>query len=205
MTGENMAGPVRQAEISRETAETKIALSLRVDGGGQAKIDSGCGFLNHMLELFTRHGRFDLELRCRGDAEVDYHHSVEDIGIALGRAFAKALGDCRGINRYGSFLLPMDEALVLTALDISGRCHLTFDLAIPTQKVGDFDTELVREFMIAFCRNLGLTLHLRQLAGENSHHIIEAAFKGLGRALAQAAAIDPRFAGEIPSTKGTIL
>ena len=205
MTGENMAGPVRQAEISRETAETKIARSLRVDGGGQAKIDSGCGFLNHMLELFTRHGRFDLELRCRGDAEVDYHHSVEDIGIALGRAFAKALGDCRGINRYGSFLLPMDEALVLTALDISGRCHLTFDLVIPTQKVGDFDTELVREFMIAFCRNLGLTLHLRQLAGENSHHIIEAACKGLGRALAQAAAIDPRFAGEIPSTKGTIL
>ena len=205
MTGENMAGPVRQAEISRETAETKIALSLRVDGGGQAKIDSGCGFLNHMLELFTRHGRFDLELRCRGDAEVDYHHSVEDIGIALGRAFAKALGDCRGINRYGSFLLPMDEALVLTALDISGRCHLTFDLVIPTQKVGDFDTELVREFMLGFTRALGCGVHLRQLAGENSHHIIEASFKALARALRDAVAIDAGHRDEIPSTKGTIL
>ncbi len=199
------APEARRAELSRETAETKVWLKLNLDGSGQAKIDSGCGFLNHMLELFTRHGRFDLELTCRGDVEVDDHHSVEDIAIALGKAFAQALGDCRGISRYGSFLLPMDEALVLTALDISGRCHLSFELEIPAQKVGSFDTELVQEFMIAFCRHLGLTLHLRQLAGANSHHIIEAAYKGLGRALAAAVRIDRRFSGEIPSTKGTIL
>lgn len=196
---------MREARICRETAETKIALSLRLEGSGRGKIDSGCGFLNHMLELFCRHGCFDLELSCQGDVEVDYHHSTEDIGIALGRAFAQALGDCRGICRYGSFLLPMDEALVLIALDISGRAGLFCQMEIPAGKVGDFDTELVEEFLLGFCRNLGLTLHVRQLAGRNSHHIIEAVFKGLGRALAQAVSLDSRMAGEIPSTKGTIL
>lgn len=195
---------MRKTEITRNTAETRIALTLDVDGSGAYDNNTGCGFLNHMLDLFSRHGRFDLAVSCQGDTDVDYHHTVEDIGIVLGEAFAKALGDKKGISRYGSFLLPMDEALVLIALDISGRACLAYDAAIPAQKVGDFDTELVKEFMEAFARNLGLTLHIKQLAGENSHHIIEAMFKGLGRALAQAVSIDRRYADEIPSTKGVL-
>lgn len=196
---------MRTAAISRTTAETEITLSLVLEGSGKTEIESGCGFLDHMLTLFGLHGSFDLILTCQGDTGVDYHHTVEDTGIILGRAFAQALGDCRGITRYGSFLLPMDEALVMTALDISGRAYLGYGLAIPTQKVGDFDTELVQEFLMAMSRNMGLTLHVRQMAGINSHHIIEAAFKGLGRALKQAVAIDEKHAGEIPSTKGTLL
>ncbi len=196
---------MRTAAISRKTAETEITLSLVLEGSGKTEIASGCGFLDHMLTLFGLHGGFDLILTCQGDTKVDYHHTVEDIGIILGRAFAQALGDCRGITRYGSFLLPMDEALVMTALDISGRAYLGYDLAIPTQKVGDFDTELVQEFLMAMSCNMGLTLHVRQMAGTNSHHIIEAAFKGLGRALKQAVAIDEKHAGEIPSSKGTLL
>ncbi|MHC1772122.1 MAG: imidazoleglycerol-phosphate dehydratase HisB [Flexilinea sp.] len=196
---------MRTASISRKTAETDITLSLVLEGSGKTEIASGCGFLDHMLTLFGLHGGFNLTLTCRGDTEVDYHHTVEDTGIILGRAFAQALGDCRGITRYGSFLLPMDEALVMTALDISGRAYIGYDLNIPTQKVGDFDTELVQEFLMAMSRNMGLTLHVRQMAGTNSHHIIEATFKSLGRALKQAVAIDEKHANEIPSTKGTIL
>lgn len=196
---------MRTASISRKTAETDITLSLVLEGSGKTEIASGCGFLDHMLTLFGLHGGFNLTLTCRGDTEVDYHHTVEDTGIILGRAFAQALGDCRGITRYGSFLLPMDEALVMTALDISGRAYIGYDLNIPTQKVGDFDTELVQEFLMAMSRNMGLTLHVRQMAGTNSHHIIEATFKSLGRALKQAVAIDENHADEIPSTKGTLL
>ena len=196
---------MRTAAISRKTAETEITLSLVLEGSGKTEIASGCGFLNHMLTLFGLHGSFDLILTCQGDTGVDYHHTVEDTGIILGRAFAQALGDCCGITRYGSFLLPMDEALVMTALDISGRAYLGYGLAIPTQKVGDFDTELVQEFLMAMSRNMGLTLHVRQMAGTNSHHIIEATFKSLGRALKQAVAIDEKHANEIPSTKGTLL
>lgn len=196
---------MRTAEIERFTTETKIRCRLNLDGNGTYDIQTGCGFLNHMLELFTRHGRFDITLGCEGDTYVDYHHTVEDVGIVLGRGFAKALGDCRGIARYGSMLLPMDEALVLAALDISGRASLQYGLDIPTQKIGDFDTELVQEFFAAFTRGLGMTLHLRQMAGENSHHIAEAAFKGCARALAAAVAMDPCGMNEVPSTKGTIL
>jgi imidazoleglycerol-phosphate dehydratase len=195
---------MRVATITRNTTETKITLTLSLDGTGLYDIGTGAGFLDHMLELFTRHGRFDLTLRCQGDTHVDYHHTTEDVGIALGEAFRQALGDKGGITRYGSFLLPMDEALVLVALDLSGRAHLAWDLAIPTQKIGDFDTELVEEFLLGFTRGLDLTLHARQLAGKNAHHIAEALFKGLGRALGQAVAIDPRLAGEIPSTKGVL-
>lgn len=196
---------MRQASLKRETAETRIAITLSLDGTGMAEIATGCGFLDHMLILFAKHGRFDLTLACAGDTYVDDHHTVEDCGIALGQAFRQALGDGRGITRYGSFLLPMDETLVLTALDISGRSGLSYDLHPPAQKVGTFDTELAEEFMLGLCRSLGLTLHLRQLAGSNSHHILEAAFKGLGRAMAQAVAIDPNTAGEIPSSKGVLL
>lgn len=196
---------MRNAELCRETAETKIRLSLSLDGSGDYKIDTGCGFLNHMLALFARHGRFDLAITCTGDMDVDAHHTTEDIAIVLGRAFDKALGDRRGIVRYGSMLLPMDEALVLAAVDISGRAALGYALEIPTEKVGDFDTELVREFMLGFTRALGCGVHLRQLAGENSHHIIEASFKALARALRDAVAIDAGHRDEIPSTKGTIL
>lgn len=195
---------MRQATITRNTTETRITLTLRVDGGGEADIQTGCGFLDHMLTLFARHGCFDLTLRCDGDTRVDDHHTVEDCGIALGQALREALGDFRGITRYGSFLLPMDEALVLVALDISGRSCLAYGLSPLAQKVGTFDTELVREFMLALCRNLEMTLHLKQLAGTNAHHIIEAAYKGLGRALAIAVSLDPRQAGKIPSTKGVI-
>ncbi len=194
----------RTASVQRKTAETDINLSLNLDGTGKSEIQTGVGFLDHMLTLLAKHGRFDLEVFCHGDTQVDDHHSVEDIGIVLGQAFAHALGDKRGITRYGSCLLPMDEALVLAAVDLSGRDTLRYGLDIPTQKVGTFDTELVEEFFLAFVRNAGVTLHLRQLDGTNSHHIIEAAFKGFGRALAQAVAPDPKSAGEVPSTKGVL-
>ena len=195
---------MRQENISRKTAETDIELSLNLDGTGQSKIHTGCGFLDHMLTLFARHGRFDLAVSSKGDTWVDDHHTVEDIGICLGDAFARALGDKRGIVRYGSCTLPMDEALILTAVDISGRGMLCCALDIPTQKVGTFDTELTKEFLIAFARRSDMTVHVRQLAGENSHHIIEGTFKSLARSLGAAVAIDPRFAQEIPSTKGVL-
>ena len=195
---------MRTATITRKTAETDISLELNLDGNGACSVDSGCGFLDHMLTLFAKHGRFNITLRCKGDTYVDDHHTVEDIGIALGQAFAQALGDKRGIIRYGDCTLPMDEALILTAVDISGRSYLAYDLDIPTQKVGTFDTELVEEFYLAFVRNAGLTLHIRQLAGRNSHHIIEGAFKSVARSLKQAVAIDKEYFDEIPSTKGVL-
>lgn len=195
---------MREARIERNTNETKITLALSLDGTGAAAIDSGCGFLNHMLELWAVHSGFDLAVSCRGDVEVDYHHTTEDIGIALGQALRQALGDKRGINRYGNFLLPMDEALVLVALDFSGRSCLNWDVAIPAAKVGDFDTELAEEFMQALCREAGLTLHFKQLAGHNCHHILEACFKGLGRAMRQAVAVDDSRADKIPSSKGVL-
>lgn len=195
---------MRKAELERRTAETAIRLSLDLDGEGKSEVDTGCGFLDHMLTLFARHGRFDLKVSCKGDVYVDDHHTVEDIGICLGDAFARALGDKRGIVRYGSCTLPMDEALILTAVDISGRGMLCYALDIPTQKVGTFDTELTKEFFLAFARRADMTVHLRQLAGENSHHIIEGAFKSLARSLRTAVAIDSRFSQEIPSTKGVL-
>ena len=195
---------MRTANLKRKTAETDISLSLNLDGTGNAKIESGVGFLDHMLTLFAKHGRFDLELSCKGDTDVDDHHSVEDIGILLGQAFAQALGDKKGITRYGSCILPMDEALILSAVDLSGRGYLGYDLKIPTEKVGDFDTELVAEFWMAFVRNANLTLHIRMPAGSNSHHIIEGAFKSVARSLRTAVAIDPAAAEEIPSTKGVL-
>ena len=195
---------MRRADINRVTTETKINLQLDLDGSGRCNIDTGVGFLDHMLELLACHGRFDLYISCAGDIHVDAHHTTEDIGIALGRAFDQALGERRGINRYGSIVLPMDEALVLAAVDISGRGVLGFDLPIPAQKVGEFDTELVKEFMLAFARELKAAVHLRLLAGENSHHIIEGAFKALARAMRQAVAIDAAAADDIPSSKGTI-
>ena len=195
---------MRTAEIFRKTAETEIALKLDLDGTGASEIDSGVGFLDHMLTLFAKHGRFDLELTCKGDTWVDDHHSVEDIGIALGQAFANALGDKRGIRRYGSCILPMDESLILTAVDLSGRAYLGYDLRIPTQRVGSFDTELTEEFFFAFVRNNPCALHLRKLAGTNSHHIIEGAFKSAARSLRTAVAIDEQFRDEIPSTKGVL-
>ena len=196
---------MRTAEKSRKTAETDIRLSLNLDGTGRAEIDSGVGFLDHMLTLFARHGRFDLALTCRGDTRVDDHHSTEDIGIVLGAALSEALGERRGICRYGSALLPMDEALALVALDLSGRACLRFAAQFPSQKIGTFDTELVKEFFLALCRAAGMTLHIRLLDGENSHHMAEAVFKGFGRALRQAVSVDPRLGGEIPSTKGTLV
>ncbi len=196
---------MRTASINRKTNETDIVLSLNLDGTGKSEIVSGCGFLDHMLTLFAKHGRFDLTLSCKGDTEVDDHHSVEDIGIALGKAFSEALGNCRGIVRYGSMLLPMDEALLLCAVDISGRDLLVSDLQIPAQKVGTFDTELTEEFLAAFVRSAGITLHVKQLNGKNSHHIIEGLFKALSRALAMAVAIDTARTDEIPSTKGVLL
>lgn len=195
---------MRRKKIVRDTKETQIILALEVDGAGAYEIDTGCGFFNHMMEQFTRHGRFDIAIDCKGDTNVDYHHTVEDIGIALGRAFREALGDKKGIYRYGSMLLPMDEALVLCAVDIGGRSSVNFDVEIPTQKVGDFDTELVKEFVLALAREMGLTVHIRMLAGENTHHIIEGVFKALGRALRQACAIEEEYADEIPSTKGVL-
>ncbi len=195
---------MRVADIKRETAETKIALSLCLDGKGEAKIDTGCGFLDHMLTLLAGHGKLDLAVTCKGDTHVDDHHTVEDVGIALGQAVAKALGDKKGITRYGTVTLPMDEALVTCALDISGRCGLYGELQTPSRKVGTFDTELVQEFFLAFVRNANVTLHFVQLAGHNSHHILECAFKAFGRALRTAVRIDPDFADAVPSTKGVL-
>ena len=195
---------MRNAQISRTTAETDIALTLCLDGTGASRIATGCGFLDHMLTLFAKHGRFDMTVTCKGDTYVDYHHTVEDIGICLGKAFAEALGGKRGITRYGDITLPMDEALILAAADISGRGGYYDTLPIPTEKVGDFDTELNREFWIAFAANAGITLHLRLLAGSNSHHIIEGAFKAAARCLRAAVRIDPETAGEVPSTKGML-
>lgn len=193
---------MRTAEIVRKTKETDIRLKLDLDGTGRSEIDSGCGFLNHMLTLFSAHGRFDLTLTCKGDIEVDYHHTVEDIGIALGQAFKIALGDKKGIVRYGDVILPMDEALLLAAADISGRSCLAYGLTPKAKRVGDFDVELVEEFFIAFTANAGVTLHIRQLAGRNTHHILEGAFKAAARSLRKAVAVDPALGGEVPSTKG---
>ena len=194
---------MRTAEICRTTAETDIRLSLNLEGG-PSEIDTGCGFLDHMLTLFARHGRFGLTVRCQGDTHVDDHHTVEDIGIALGQAFAQALGDKRGIVRFGSMALPMDETLVLCAVDLSGRAMLRWHMEIPARKIGTFDTELGEEFFWGFVRTASATVHLRQLDGTNSHHILEAAFKAFGRALRQAVSIDPAAADEIPSTKGSL-
>ena len=193
---------MRTCEITRKTAETDITLTLNLDGTGKSSIDTGCGFLNHMLTLFAAHGKFDLTVSCVGDTDVDDHHSVEDIGIALGQALQEALGDKRGITRYGSFLLPMDEALIQTAVDISGRSCLCYGLEIPTEKIGTFDTELVEEFFLGFTRNCPMSLHIRQLAGKNSHHIVEGAFKSVSRSLKAAVALDG--SNDIPSTKGVL-
>ncbi len=195
---------MRTAEINRKTAETDIVLSINLDGSGVSQINTGCGFLDHMLTLFSKHGKFDLNLRCVGDTNVDDHHTVEDVGIVLGQAFKAAVGDKRGINRYGDQILPMDEALILCAVDLSGRGYLNFDMQIPTQKVGTFDTELVEEFFLGFIRNAECTLHFCQLSGSNSHHIIEGAFKAFGRVLREAVVIDPKSAGQVPSTKGVL-
>ena len=195
---------MRTAEIKRDTNETKITLTLNLDGSGISKISTGVGFLDHMLTLFARHGSFDLSVTCKGDVEVDDHHSTEDIGICLGSAFAEALGNMTGINRYGNIILPMDESLILCAADISGRSYLGYGLQIPTEKVGTFDTELVEEFFLAFTRKAGITLHFQQLAGTNSHHIIEGAFKAFGRVMKQAVTVDPSLGGQIPSTKGVL-
>lgn len=195
---------MRTANITRKTAETDIVLTLCLDGKGESQIETGCGFLDHMLTLFAKHGHFDLQVRCVGDTHVDYHHTVEDVGICLGKAFSQALGDKKGIHRYGSMILPMDESVMLSAVDISGRSGFYPILNIPSQKVGDFDTELCQEFWIAFARDAGITLHLQQLAGANSHHIIEGAFKSVARSLATAVKIDEAFANEVMSTKGVL-
>ena len=195
---------MRTATCNRMTAETEITLTLELDGQGKSDIKSGVGFLDHMLTLFARHARFDLNVRCAGDTMVDDHHSVEDVGIALGEALKESLSEKRGIARYGSQLLPMDEALVLCAVDLSGRGCLRYQANIPSQKIGTFDTELAQEFFLALSRTAGITLHIRQLDGENAHHIVEAMFKALGRALKQAVAVDPAYADEIPSTKGVL-
>ena len=195
---------MRTAAIRRDTKETQIELTLNLDGTGTGSIATGCGFLDHMLTLFARHGDFDLSVTCQGDTQVDYHHTVEDIGICLGKAFTQALGDKRGITRYGQFLLPMDETLVLCAVDLSGRDYLGWAVDLPAAKVGDFDTELAKEFWLAFVRKCPASVHIRQLAGENTHHILEAVFKGMGRALKEAVAPDAKHLDEIPSTKGTL-
>ncbi len=195
---------MRIASIERATAETDIKLSVNLDGCGKVEANSGCGFLDHMLTLFAKHGRFDISVYCKGDTNVDYHHTVEDIGICLGKAFLDALGDKKGIVRYGDCILPMDESLILSAVDVSGRGDSFCDLQIPTQKVGDFDTELCYEFFTAFAKNAGITLHIRKIAGFNSHHIIEGAFKSVARSLRTAVGIDAAFADDVPSTKGTI-
>ncbi len=195
---------MRTAKIQRQTAETDIYLALSLDGTGKSEISTGCGFLDHMLTLFAKHGRFDLIVNCKGDTEVDDHHTVEDVGICLGAAFRQALGDKRGITRYGSTTLPMDEALILSACDLSGRSFLGYALDIPTEKVGTFDTQLTEEFWLAFTREAACNLHLRTLAGQNSHHIIEGAFKSVARSLRDAVKIDAAFADEIPSTKGVL-
>lgn len=195
---------MRSASITRKTKETDISLALNIEASGKADIKTDCGFFKHMLELFASHGRFDIKMDIKGDSFVDYHHSVEDSGIVLGEAFLKALGDKKGIARYGWIILAMDEALIMVSVDISGRAYTRIEVDIPNEKVGDFDTELVSEFFYAFCRASGITLHIQQLSGENSHHIIEGIFKAFARALRQAVALDKAYEGEIPSTKGAI-
>lgn len=195
---------MRSAQINRKTAETDITLSLNLDGTGSSNINSGCGFLDHMLTLLAKHARIDLNITCKGDTEVDYHHTVEDIGISLGLSLKEALGDKRGINRYGNMILPMDESLILSAIDLSGRCYLQYDLGELSEKVGDFDTELVEEFFLGFCRTAECTLHIKKLSGANTHHIIEGAFKSVARSLKEAVAVDTALGNEIPSTKGVL-
>ncbi|MBO5184533.1 MAG: imidazoleglycerol-phosphate dehydratase HisB [Clostridia bacterium] len=195
---------MRTAEVTRKTAETDISLKLNLDGSGKSNINTGCGFLDHMLVLFASHGRFDLDISCKGDTYVDYHHTVEDIGIALGKAFYDALGEKRGIRRYGDTILPMDEALIMSAVDFSGRSYLGYDLEIPTEKVGDFDTELAREVFLGFIRNAECSLHIKMLSGKNTHHILEGAFKSVARTLREAVQLDEEFKNEIPSTKGVL-
>ena len=195
---------MRNATIIRKTNETDITLSLALDGSGKSAVDTGCGFLDHMLTLFARHARFDLIVNCKGDTQVDDHHTVEDVGICLGQAFAEALGDKKGIVRYGDTILPMDEALILSAVDLSGRATLRYNVDIPAAKVGTFDTELAEEFWLAFTRTAMCTLHIRQLDGTNSHHILEGSFKSVARSLRAAVAIDPAFADDVPSTKGVL-
>ena len=195
---------MRTAKFERKTAETDIMLELNLDGTGNSEISTGCGFLDHMFTLFAKHGRFDLNISCKGDVEVDYHHSAEDIGICLGKVFSEALADMKGIERYADIILPMDEALILCAVDISGRAHLEFDVEFPTEKVGDFDCELVEEFLFAFVRNGNITLHIKKLAGRNSHHIAEGVFKALARVLSKAVCINEKYKNEIPSTKGVL-
>lgn len=195
---------MRKSEIKRKTAETDISMCLSLDGRGESNISTGCGYIDHMLTLFARHGRFDLEVTCRGDLRVDGHHTTEDLGITLGKCFYECLGDKRGITRYGEVAIPMDESLILCSVDISGRPYLNFDVCIPTQKVGNFDTELVEEFFLGFVRNAGVTLHFAELAGKNSHHIIECCFKAFGRTMAKAVKIDEDFKDEIMSTKGVL-
>ncbi len=195
---------MRIAEIARKTTETDIRLRLNIDGVGQADVNTGIGFLDHMLNTFARHGRFDINIECTGDTFIDDHHTAEDVGITLGKAFAEALSEKRGISRFGDRVIPMDEALILSAVDFSGRAYLEFKLDIPTEKVGTFDTELVKEFWMGFTGNAGCTLHIRQLAGSNSHHIIEGAFKSVARSIRDAVAVEERFNDEIPSTKGLL-
>lgn len=195
---------MREAKIERATKETDIKLSLNLDGKGENEINTGCGFLDHMLTLFARHSRIDLNVYCKGDTDVDYHHTAEDIAICLGKAIKDALGEKKGINRYADVILPMDESLILCAIDISGRGGLYYTLNIPSYRVGDFDTELCEEFFMALCRESGITVHLKSLAGTNSHHIIEGAFKAFARALKTAISVDEKYKDEIPSTKGVI-
>ena len=195
---------MRSSSIERRTEETDIRLSLSLDGRGESKISTGCGFLDHMLTLFAKHAHYDLTVECKGDTYVDYHHTTEDIGICLGKAFSEAVADKRGIMRYGDITLPMDESLLLCAVDISGRGMLVYNVDTPTLKVGDFDTELVEEFFIAFAREAGVTLHIRKLDGRNTHHILEGVFKAAARALSRATAIDPARKDELPSTKGVL-
>ena len=195
---------MRTADLKRTTAETDIALTLNLDGTGKADVNTGVGFLDHMLTLFARHGRFDLSVTCKGDVDVDFHHTTEDVGIVLGQAVQQCLGDKKGVVRYGSMLLPMDEALILTAIDLSGRSCLVYDLVLLAKKVGAFDTELVEEFFLSFVRNCPCALHIKQLDGTNTHHIIEGAFKAFGRSLASAVRIDEAYRDEVPSTKGVL-
>ena len=195
---------MRTSNITRNTEETKISLALNLDGKGESKIDTKCGFFDHMLTLFSKHSKIDLEVTCNGDINVDYHHTVEDVGIVLGKAILEALGDKKGINRYADTILPMDEALILTAIDVSGRSYLNFDVDFPSEKIGDFDTELVEEFFMALTRNAEITLHIKKLAGENSHHIAEGAFKSFARTLRAAVALDENFKDQLPSTKGVL-
>lgn len=195
---------MRKVSIERKTKETNISLTLNLDGSGVYNVDTGCGFFDHMLELLTRHARFDLTVKCNGDINVDYHHTVEDVGIVLGQAFKKALGDMRGIIRYGTTILPMDEALILTAVDISGRSYLKIDLPVRASKIGDFPVELVEEFLQAFVRHASITLHVNKMAGTNSHHVVEGAFKSLARSLKTAVKVDDEFKNEVPSTKGVL-